>query len=71
MPKLVGGLLALLALGASILSRVDPLECLLRAAIAYVIGYIATAAWYVFFTVRAGPPEDLALREVAPKPPQT
>lgn len=71
MPKLVGALLALLALGASLLVRVEPLDCLLRAGVAYVIGYIATSAWYVFFTVRVGTPDELSLPEVASTPPTT
>jgi len=52
MPKVIGGILALVALGASILAKVDPLDCLLRGFIAYVVGSIATQLWYVFFTVR-------------------
>ncbi len=52
MPKLVGGLMALFALGAGILGNVDPLTTLLRGAIAFVIGVLATQIWYVFFTVR-------------------
>ena len=52
MPKVVGGLAALIALAAGILSRVDPLDCLWRAAVAFAVGVIATQIWYVFFTIR-------------------
>lgn len=52
MPKVVGGILALTALGASILAGVDPLTCLWRGLLAYLIGSWATQLWYVFFTVR-------------------
>ena len=52
MPKVVGGLAALVALSAGIFSRVDPLDCLWRAALAFALGVIATQIWYVFFTIR-------------------
>lgn len=52
MAKVVGGILALVALAASILSGVDPVACLLRAAIAYIVGWFAAQLWYVFFTIR-------------------
>jgi hypothetical protein len=52
MPKVVGGLAALVALAAGILSRVAPLDCLWRAAVAFAVGVIATQMWYVFFTIR-------------------
>jgi len=52
MPKVVGGLTALVALAAGIFSRVDPLDCLWRAAVAFALGVIATQIWYVFFTIR-------------------
>lgn len=52
MPKVVGGILALTALGSSILAGVDPLTCLWRGLLAYLIGSWATQLWYVFFTVR-------------------
>lgn len=52
MPKVIGGLLALVALSAAMLSGADPLQCLIRGAIAYVVGVFATQLWYVFFTLR-------------------
>ena len=52
MPKLVGGILALVALGSSLLAHADPITCLLRGATAFIVGIISTQIWYVFFTVR-------------------
>ncbi len=52
MPNLVGGLAALMALAAGILWRVDPVAILGRAALAFLLGWLLTQIWYVFFTVR-------------------
>lgn len=52
MPTVIGGLMALVALAASILSGVDPVSCLMRGLIAYLVGAMATHVWYVFFAVR-------------------
>ncbi len=52
MPKVIGGLAALVALTGGILARVDPLDCLWRAALAFALGIVATQVWYVFFTIR-------------------
>lgn len=52
MPKLIGGILALVALAAGSLGGVDPLYCVLRGIIAYFVGVVATQVWYVFFTIR-------------------
>lgn len=55
MPKLVGGLAALLALAGGILARVDPMTSLSRAALAFLLGWLLTQLWYVFFTIRVQP----------------
>lgn len=60
MPKVVGGLAALVALAAGILGQVDPLDSLVRALLAFILGLIGTQAWYVFFATRADSPEKLA-----------
>lgn len=52
MPTLIGGLAALIALAAGIIFNVDPMAMLWRAALAFLLGSIATQLWYVFFTVR-------------------
>lgn len=52
MPTLIGGVAALIALAAGIIYNVDPMAMLWRAALAFVLGSIATQLWYVFFTVR-------------------
>lgn len=55
MPKLVGGLAALVALAGGILAHVEPLTCLFRAALAFLLGWLLTQLWYVFFTIRVQP----------------
>ncbi|MFN8220811.1 MAG: hypothetical protein U0S12_11865 [Fimbriimonadales bacterium] len=55
MSKVVAGLAALIALSAGILAKVDPITCLQRGAVAYIIGWFGTQVWYVFFTVRVQP----------------
>ena len=52
MPKLIGGIAALVALGAGILSSVEPVTMVWRAALAFMLGLVLTQLWYVFFTVR-------------------
>lgn len=52
MPKLIGGIAALVALAAGILAHVDPVATVQRAALAFILGSLATQVWYVFFTVR-------------------
>jgi hypothetical protein len=55
MQKVVGGIAAIVALGGGILAQVDPLTSLQRAALAFMLGWLATQVWYVFFTVRVQP----------------
>lgn len=55
--------MALAALGASMLGGVAPIDCLLRGAVAFAVGVLATQVWYVFFTIRTrseaiGPEEN-------------
>lgn len=52
MPTLVGGLTALVALAAGILSHVEPVSIIQRALLAFLLGWLFTNVWYVFFTVR-------------------
>lgn len=52
MPNIVGGLAALVALAAGILSNVDPVASIWRATLAFLLGWCGTQVWYVFFTVR-------------------
>ena len=54
MPTIVGGLTALVALAAGILSNVDPVAIIWRATLAFFLGWAGTQVWYVFFTVRSG-----------------
>ncbi len=55
MPKVVGGFAAMVALAGGILAQVDPPTSLWRAALAFMLGWVATSLWYVFFTVRVQP----------------
>lgn len=50
LPKIIGSILALAALGSSMLSNVDAVQCLTRAGIAFFIGVIAGNVWNIFFT---------------------
>lgn len=52
MPRLIGLLCALVALAACVISGVAPGDSLLRAALAFVVGLLATQIWYVFFATR-------------------
>lgn len=52
MPTVVGGLAALAALAAGILGRVEPVTIVGRAGLAFLLGWVLTHVWYVFFTVR-------------------
>ena len=56
LPKLVGGMMAIAALGASLLQSVDPAHCLIRGGTAYVIGAFAGSIWNLLFT--AAPPKE-------------
>lgn len=55
MPKLVGGLAALVALAGGILAHVEPFTCIARSALAFILGWLLTQLWYVFFTIRVHP----------------
>ena len=55
MPKLVGGLAALVALAGGILAHVEPITCIARSALAFILGWLLTQLWYVFFTIRVQP----------------
>lgn len=50
--------MAIAALGASMLAGVGPFDCLLRGFIAYWIGKLLTAFWYIFFTIRVEKSDD-------------
>jgi hypothetical protein len=52
MPTIVGGMAALVALAAGILSNVDPVAIIWRATLAFFLGWAGTQVWYVFFTVQ-------------------
>lgn len=55
MPKVIGGLAALVALAAGLLSEVDPATCLTRGAGSFLVGWFGTQCWYVFFAARVQP----------------
>lgn len=50
LPKIVGGLLAIAALSASLFNGVDPVQCLFRGIIAYFVGLTAGSLWNLFFS---------------------
>lgn len=74
MPKVIGGILAILALGASLLAEVDPTTTLMRGLVAYIIGSFCTQVWYLFFTIRAQKigqlVEQLSTQEPSPAEPE-
>jgi hypothetical protein len=47
MPKVVGGIAAFAALAAGILGEVDATVCLTRAALAFLLGWVAAQVWNV------------------------
>lgn len=48
--KVVAGLMAIAALGSSLIAGVDPVQCLLRGGAAWLVGKVAVTIWNVFFT---------------------
>lgn len=50
LPSLVASSVALAALGASLLNKVEPMECLIRGGIAFVVGHVCASMWNMFFT---------------------
>lgn len=50
MPKFVAALAALAALVAGILAQVDPIACVYRASLAFVLGWFGAAVWQVVVT---------------------
>lgn len=50
MPKLVGFLLAFIALVVSLLTKADPPTCLTRAAVAFGVGFAAASLWSGIFS---------------------
>lgn len=52
MPKVVGGLMAIFALAASMFAGVGPMDCLLRGVVAFITGSLLTQFWYIYFTIR-------------------
>lgn len=49
LPKIVAGILAISALGAGLLNEVDPTQCLIRGAAAWMVGYVAGSVWNLLF----------------------
>ena len=52
MPKVIGGLAALVALFAGIFGHVDPIACMGRAALAFFVGSLGYHVWYALITSR-------------------
>ena len=50
LPKIIGGLLAIAALSASLFNGVDPVQCLIRGGIAWIVGSASGALWNLFFS---------------------
>ncbi len=52
LPKLVGSLTALAAMGSAIIVQVDPLTTVVRGALAFGIGMVAGTAWIMVTSFR-------------------
>lgn len=59
LPRLIGLACALVALAACVLGRAEPLTCAIRAAIAYLSGFVLTHMWYVFIATRRINPQGI------------
>lgn len=71
MPKLVGAAAALIAIFAGIIAEVDPVLCLQRAGLAFLLGWLAGKIWYVLFSagikpeqMRASAVEKVSAQEI-------
>jgi hypothetical protein len=64
--KLVGSTCALLALAASILAQVEPLQAVVRGAAAYFAGTLTTSLWFLIFNSPT-PPQAASLRSENPQ----
>lgn len=63
MPNVIGGIMALIALSASVLKGIDPLGCLLRGAIAFFAGRMLVKIWQsitLFYSDKPLQTEDLS-----------
>ena len=56
LPKIVAGLMSIAALSASVFNGVDPMQCVIRGGIAWVVGMVAGTIWNLFFTRTAQVP---------------
>ena len=68
MQTIVAGLMALTAMGASILADVDPVTVVLRGGIAYVAGLVLAGVWTS--VVNPSAPKEKAVKEKAAKEPK-
>jgi hypothetical protein len=51
MSRILGGLAAIIALASGILSGIDPVLCLERAAIVFVVGAVCGHVWHALSTM--------------------
>ena len=51
MPFIVGGIAALVALVGGVLAKIDPVSCLIRALLAFFLGWIAAQLWQVILVL--------------------
>ncbi|MCC7229177.1 MAG: hypothetical protein IT203_02210 [Fimbriimonadaceae bacterium] len=47
MPFVVGGIAAMVALAAGVMAHVDPVSSLVRALLAFMLGWIGAQVWHV------------------------
>lgn len=61
LPKQLGGILAIAALGSGLLNGVDPVTCLLRGLGAYFVGVVSGQLWNLLVSDDSGPREPSSL----------
>lgn len=55
-PKIVGGLAALAALASGLLAQVDPVVCVQRAALAFMLGWVCGQVWQLLLSLSSRNP---------------
>lgn len=58
-PRFIGAIVALVALVAGILARIEPMLCLQRAAIAFGVGWLAGSIWQVVVDLTVKPVSEV------------
>jgi len=60
-PLFLGSFLALIALSAALINGVDPVQCVIRGGVCYLVGSFTASLWNMFFTSPHQKPVKLVL----------